>query len=451
MRSIAAGRIAFAKRKPWRMVVLGDADLSGSDADSALSSLEFEVADVTAGRFERAGSPGAAITTFTQAELTSGQVRLVHDGGELAPAYTLTVSDGWRSSTPDAANITFVNMNDAPALVANSGSAVAFGATQAITSADLNVAGPDSAAAHIVYTVTNAPSGGRLEFTDASGVAIPSFTQADLEAGRVAYVHGGSIAGSDAFGFQVSDGTTSGPSGTFSLDIASPIFTLDPADLDIEVEREAEPDAAEESHEQDTDEADEAAETTDQSGPMDETRQETIPAFPGSEIGGMSGASRFVFSGIGSRSKTDVDAQSTPTVSLEDLEQAWVKPRVHEQGPVDDAAHRPFVWNPQALQVALNDLRTDLDSEDERRQRIEGWTVQTVEGVAMAVSSSLIASLLRSSSLWAAAMSSMPLWRRVDPLVVLTVSDEERRKMITDLRSAAEEERRVARVLDAGS
>jgi hypothetical protein len=436
------------------MVVLGDADLSGSDADGALSSLEFEVANVTAGHFERVGSPGVTITTFTQAELGSGQVRFVHDGGEFAPAYTLTVSDGWLSSAPDAANITFVNMNDAPTLVANAGTAIDFGASQAITSGELSAFDPDNAPGQIVYSVTAPPAAGRLEFADASGNAISSFTQADLEAGRVVYVHGGGFATNDAFSFQISDGAANGPGGTFSLDVASPILTLDLTDVELEVEREADRDATEESQEQDSEEAnetDDADEAIEESGSTLETPEEATPLLPASEIGGIGEASRFGFSGVGSRTGTGVDAHATPTTSLEDLEQAWVKPRVHERQPVDDASHRPFVWNPQALQVALNDLRTDLDSEDERRQRIDGWTVQTVEGVAMAVSSSLIASLLRSSSLWAAAMSSMPLWRRVDPLVVLTVSDEERRKMITDLRSAAAEEARVARVLDGGS
>lgn len=59
-------------------------------------------------------APGIAITTFTQAQINAGAVRFVHNGGEFAPAYTLTVSDGTRSSVVSPAAMTFTNVNDAP-------------------------------------------------------------------------------------------------------------------------------------------------------------------------------------------------------------------------------------------------------------------------------------------------------------------------------------------------
>lgn len=47
-----------------------------------------------------------------------------------------------------------------------------------------------------------------------------------------------------------------------------------------------------------------------------------------------------------------------------------------------------------------------------------------------------------------ATLSSLPLWQRADPLVVLALSDEERRKMQAELRAAREEEERLSRVLE---
>ena len=35
-----------------------------------------------------------AVTPFTQAQVTAGDIQFVHDGGEAAPAYSVTVSDG---------------------------------------------------------------------------------------------------------------------------------------------------------------------------------------------------------------------------------------------------------------------------------------------------------------------------------------------------------------------
>ena len=47
-----------------------------------------------AGSSKRSANAGVAITTFTQAQVTAGDIQFVHDGGEAAPAYSVTVSDG---------------------------------------------------------------------------------------------------------------------------------------------------------------------------------------------------------------------------------------------------------------------------------------------------------------------------------------------------------------------
>ena len=56
------------------------------------------------------------------------------------------------------------------------------------------------------YTVTTGPVNGQLELTTAPGVAISAFTQADINAGVLVYVHDGSQTTSDSFTFTVSDG-----------------------------------------------------------------------------------------------------------------------------------------------------------------------------------------------------------------------------------------------------
>jgi hypothetical protein len=61
--------------------------------------------------------------------------------------------------------------------------------------------------------------------------------------------------------------------------------------------------------------------------------------------------------------------------------------------------------------------------------------------------------LMRSGSLWAVALSALPVWRRVDPLAVLAISPEERRKLERDLREAEQLEDTagagLGRVLDS--
>ena len=62
-------------------------------------------------QFELVAAPGVAITSFTQAQVTSGAVQFVHDGGEAAPSYDVSVSDGSLSDGPSAAAISFSNQN----------------------------------------------------------------------------------------------------------------------------------------------------------------------------------------------------------------------------------------------------------------------------------------------------------------------------------------------------
>ncbi|MBI2532459.1 MAG: hypothetical protein HYW03_09630, partial [Deltaproteobacteria bacterium] len=88
-------------------VVLSGSELSATDVDNAAASLTFTVSSVAGGQFELVSSPGVAITSFTQAQVGSGAVRFVHDGGAAAPSYDVTVLDGALSDGPAAATIAF--------------------------------------------------------------------------------------------------------------------------------------------------------------------------------------------------------------------------------------------------------------------------------------------------------------------------------------------------------
>ena len=78
--------------------------------------------------------------------------------------------------------------------------------------------------------------------------------------------------------------------------------------------------------------------------------------------------------------------------------------------------------------------------------------VSSTEAVALLLSLGWLGVLLRGGSLAAVAFSSLPLWSRVDPLAVLAISEEERRRLEEDLRKAREAEdqaeKGVGRLLD---
>jgi Cadherin-like len=187
-------------------VILSSANLSASDVDNAASSLTFNMSGVTGGEFELVSNPGVGITSFTQAQVTAGEVRFVHDGGEAAPGYDVTVSDGRLSDGRAAPNITFTNVNDAPVLM-NNRLIVIQGASVLLTSANLSATDADTAAFTLRFTVSGV-SGGQFELVSNPGVAITSFTQAQVTGGTVRFAQDGGTT-TPSYDVTVSDGSLS--------------------------------------------------------------------------------------------------------------------------------------------------------------------------------------------------------------------------------------------------
>jgi hypothetical protein len=185
--------------------------LVATDPDTAATRLVYTATDLVNGRFELVSEPGAAINRFTQADVNGNRVRFVHNGSELAPAYTLTVSDGNSTSQPSLVTIrSFTPVNDAPTLTTNTLS-LTQGGTVRLTEASLMASDGDTPAANLVYRVTGVTEG-QFEWVATPGTAIAQFTQADITQGRVQFVHSGAAI-LPSYTVQVSDGTnTSAPS-----------------------------------------------------------------------------------------------------------------------------------------------------------------------------------------------------------------------------------------------
>jgi VCBS repeat-containing protein len=117
----------------------------------------------------------------------------------------VTASDG-TNTTNVAVTLNEQDLNDAPTLAANTGLTVNEGLGATITSAELAVTDADNGPAQIVFTITAAPANGTVLL---SGVPVGvggTFTQDDIDNGRVTYVHDGSETVADSFTFTVSDG-----------------------------------------------------------------------------------------------------------------------------------------------------------------------------------------------------------------------------------------------------
>ncbi|MFN8449871.1 MAG: cadherin-like domain-containing protein [Anaerolineae bacterium] len=146
------------------------------------------------------------ITEFTQAQIDARKIVYTHIGSE-PDSFTFTLSDGIDTVDPlppftitlDATPMleTPYPMISLPALT-----------SRTITNADLRTSDADDTSDTLVYTVTQLPSDGFLSCVPMEQTApvepCATFTQAQIDAGKVSYRHTGTDA--DMFKFIVSDG-----------------------------------------------------------------------------------------------------------------------------------------------------------------------------------------------------------------------------------------------------
>ncbi len=170
-------------------VVLGNANLLSTDEESAPAALTYAVQSVTNGRFELGANPGTAITAFTQAQVSAGQVQFVHSGGESAPTYALTVTDDAGAPASLPATIAFTNVNDAPTFLAST-LTLTEGATVTLDISNINATDPDSVVANLTYAITNV-SGGQFFRSGQPLLPTTTFTRLDISLGRITFVDDG--------------------------------------------------------------------------------------------------------------------------------------------------------------------------------------------------------------------------------------------------------------------
>src|SRR5262249_46160230 len=95
----------------------------------------------------------------------------------------------------------------APSITGDLAITVNNGSSVVLTIADFHAVDSNSTAGHLTFTVSN-PTNGYVAFAGALGTPITSFTEADLEAGLVAFVHDGSKTTEATFKISVSDGAS---------------------------------------------------------------------------------------------------------------------------------------------------------------------------------------------------------------------------------------------------
>ena len=174
-------------------------------------------------------------SAFTLEDVRAGNIRFNHNGDE-----QFAIVDGYRGTAAEATSIVFLfsgdeialdavtadliveAVNDAP-VRANAGNLfLAEGGIEIITTALLRFNDVDNTAVELTYTITNAPEHGTLLLGERA-LGDETFTQADIDEGRVRYEHNGREEERDSFTYSVRDGAEAGSStntmGSFSITI----------------------------------------------------------------------------------------------------------------------------------------------------------------------------------------------------------------------------------------
>ena len=104
-----------------------------------------------------------------------------------------------------------------------------------IDNALLDIDDVDNTPGQVLVTITNPALHGQMELASNPGVAVSSFTKAQLDSGQVLYVHDGSETTTDQFDFEITD-TGGGWLGsqTFTINI-NPVNNAPVATDDIRV------------------------------------------------------------------------------------------------------------------------------------------------------------------------------------------------------------------------
>ncbi|XGW00223.1 MAG: cadherin-like domain-containing protein [Leptolyngbya sp. BL-A-14] len=181
--------------------------VSDGDAPPANSLVYSVVGGLTNGTLRLSGT---AVTTFTQADINSGQLVYQHNGGEsISDTISFTVTDGVVTTPvgPSIFNIAVTPVNDPPGLSNNVGLTLAEGGTSTIANAVLAITDNDGPGP-LTYTLGTATTRGTLKLGTATLTAGQTFTQADITANRLSYTHDGSETLADSFTFTASDGST---------------------------------------------------------------------------------------------------------------------------------------------------------------------------------------------------------------------------------------------------
>lgn len=182
------------------------------------------------------GIVGGSVTYAAAAQPAHGTVTVNANGAYTytptanyngSDSFTFTASANGLTSAARTVNITVASVNDAPTVAKNTGATVISGSADNIVSkTNLEVTDVESAATAITYTLTATPTNGTLANNGTPLAANGTFTQADINDGKITCTHAGGGAGTDSFYFTASDGDGGTVTGSFAIIIEDATCTI---------------------------------------------------------------------------------------------------------------------------------------------------------------------------------------------------------------------------------
>ncbi|MBW4577302.1 MAG: hypothetical protein KME08_18685, partial [Aphanothece sp. CMT-3BRIN-NPC111] len=190
------------------------AAFADNDADNTLS-------------YSITGNTTSSLFSSTTIDQVTGQLVLDYaNNANGSSDLTVRATDSRGLYTETTFNVNVTAVNDAPVLTTNNSLTLNERTDSTITNALLQTTDVEQTNEQLIYTLTDLPNYGTLQLNDGvNNVPLAvgqTFTQADINSGKVSYNHNGAETASDSFAFTVKDGAGGFISTrTFSINISA--------------------------------------------------------------------------------------------------------------------------------------------------------------------------------------------------------------------------------------
>ncbi|MGB7324303.1 MAG: tandem-95 repeat protein, partial [Rubripirellula sp.] len=157
------------------------------------------------------------LVRFTPSTTNGGTLSINYRGwdqttGTVGSLTDVTTNGGSTAYSSDTAvlNLNTTEVNDAPTFATNTGITINEGGSFTFTNAMLNEGDPDDSGTGLTYRVSPSPKYGRVYLSGTALDGGDTFTQDDIDNGRVTYTHSGTERGSDPIRLILTDGDENG-------------------------------------------------------------------------------------------------------------------------------------------------------------------------------------------------------------------------------------------------